>query len=140
MQDASVRLELMRCAFVQQQVQICGRPNAGVVGVLLRIASCVSWNSVIGERIAAANDGRIKLDTLPHLIPKRNMYKHILVSLGTIVAIALFVACQQQPSTTTTTAAPSTVARSRNQTVSASTNRDIPPGGMRRPPTPTPTP
>jgi len=67
-------------------------------------------------------------------------FKYILVSFGAVMAMAFFASCQQQGSTTTTPAGNATVARSRSQTVSAQTNRDIGPGGMRRAPTPSPTP
>jgi hypothetical protein len=89
------------------------------------------------------NDGCIKLDILRHTIPKlimRKNLKYTLVPFGGIIAMVFFASCQQQGSTTTTPAGSSTVARSRSQTVSATRNRDIPPGGSRRAPTPSPTP
>ena len=139
----SFSLELIRCSFIQQRVQIRGRAKAELVGVLFRITVVRVLEQRIGKRIAAANDGRIKLDTLRHSISKGTMHKYILVSLGGIGAVALFASCQQQGSTTTTPAASSTEmrhVRSGNQTVSASTNRNIAPGGTRRAPTPSPSP
>jgi hypothetical protein len=102
----------------------------------------------IGKRIAAANDGAIKFDILQHFRSKgtMNSNKYIWLLLGGFAAMAFFVACQQQGSTATTPAASSTrgvterQVRSRGQTTSASTNRDIAPGGMRRAPTASPTP
>jgi hypothetical protein len=106
---------------------------------------CASWSNGCANESRQQNDGLTKLDILRHSSSKviMNSNKYIWVLLGSFAAMALFAACQQQGSTATTPAASSTEmrqVRSRSQTASASTNRNIAPGGTRRAPTPSPTP
>src|SRR5262245_41289795 len=100
----------MRCVFVQQHVQICGGPSAGIVRGLLRIALRATWSSGLANESRQQNATEQSLDILRRFSSKgtMNSNKYIWLLLGGFAAMAFFVACQQQGSTTTTPAASST--------------------------------